>query len=219
MAENKNMKVKYLTKQGLQKFTNGRPTQNVVMKCDKMQYVDIRSITDMHVDESEKGKFVLFLDQITDPQNFGSILRSSMFLGVDYVVVNRRNACGLTPTVSKVSSGALEFMPVHSVKFVSKFFLEAQARMGYKIISTNLDDESSDFIDERPQMAANEEDENLDSELIQKSGQKLLPLDELKIDKKENIMLVLGSEGEGVSRTIAKLADYKVVIPPKLEMD
>jgi len=46
----------------------------------------------------------------------------------------------------------------------------------------------------------------------------LLALDELKIDKKENVMLVLGSEGEGVSRTIAKLADYKVVIPPNLEM-
>jgi len=69
MAENKNMKVKYLTKMGLQKFTNGRPTQNVVMKCDKMQYVDIRSITDIHDDQEEQkqGKFVLFLDQITDP--------------------------------------------------------------------------------------------------------------------------------------------------------
>jgi len=97
-------------------------------------------------------------------------MRSAMFLGVDYVVVNKRNACGLTPTVSKVSSGALEFMPVHSVKFVSKFFLEAQGRMNYKIISTNLDDESSDFIDERPQMAANEEDEYEELEIKQKSA-------------------------------------------------
>jgi tRNA G18 (ribose-2'-O)-methylase SpoU len=48
-----------------------------------------------------------------------------MFLGVDYIIVNKRNACGLTPVVSKVSSGALEFTPVYSVKFVSKFFLEA----------------------------------------------------------------------------------------------
>jgi 21S rRNA (GM2251-2'-O)-methyltransferase len=44
-----------------------------------------------------------------------------MFLGVDAVVVNKLNACGLTPTVSKVSSGALEFLPLYSVKFVSKF--------------------------------------------------------------------------------------------------
>lgn len=82
-----------------------------------------------------------------------------MFLGVDAIVVNKRNACGLTPVVSKVSSGALEFMPIYSVKFVSKFFLEAQAKLDFKIISTNLDDESSDFIDERPQMPSMEEDE------------------------------------------------------------
>ena len=63
------------------------------------------------------------MDQITDPQNFGSILRSAMFLGVDAVIVNKRNACGLTPTVSKVSSGALEFLPIYSIKFVSKFSL------------------------------------------------------------------------------------------------
>lgn len=31
-------------------------------------------------------------------------------------------------------------------------------------------------------------------------------------------MLVLGSEGEGVSRTIGRMADYKVVIPPGLQM-
>jgi tRNA G18 (ribose-2'-O)-methylase SpoU len=45
-----------------------------------------------------------------------------MFLGVDAIVVNRLNQCGLTPVVSKVSSGALEFTPIYNVKFVAKFF-------------------------------------------------------------------------------------------------
>jgi len=61
------------------------------------------------------------LDQVTDPQNFGSILRSAMFIGVDGVIVNRKNACGLTPVVSKVSSGALEFIPLYSVKYAAGF--------------------------------------------------------------------------------------------------
>jgi len=87
-----------------------------------------------------------------------------MFLGVDAIVVNKKNACGLTPVVSKVSSGALEFMPIYSVKFVSKFFMEAQAKRDYKIISTNLDDESSDFIDERP---VQKDDEDLEEEDLQ----------------------------------------------------
>ena len=89
-----------------------------------------------------------------------------MFLGVDAIVVNKKNACGLTPVVSKVSSGALEFMPIYSVKFVSKFFMEAQNKKGYKIISTNLDDESSDFIDERPKIHDVEDLEAEDLEVM-----------------------------------------------------
>ena len=44
-----------------------------------------------------------------------------MFFGIDGVVVNKKNACGLTAAVSKVSSGAVEFMPIYSVKFVKDF--------------------------------------------------------------------------------------------------
>ena len=76
---------------------------------------------------------------MTDPQNFGSILRSAMFIGVDGIIVNQKNACGLTPTVSKVSSGALEFIPLYSVRFVSKFMEESQSGIhNFKIISTDI---------------------------------------------------------------------------------
>jgi len=84
---------------------------------------------------------------VTDPQNFGSILRSAMFIGVDGVIVNKRNACGLTATVSKVSSGALEFIPLYNVKFVSHFFDDAKKDpLNFRIISTNLDE--SDIVAE-----------------------------------------------------------------------
>ncbi len=64
-----------------------------------------------------------------------------MFIGVDGVIVNKANACGLTPVVSKVSSGAVEFIPIYSVKFVSHFFDDAKKDpLNFKIISTNLDD-------------------------------------------------------------------------------
>lgn len=50
------------------------------------------------------------------------------------------------------------------------------------------------------------------------SENKLTPLNQLKLSPSDNIILVLGSEGEGVSRTIARLADFKVIIPPTLDM-
>ena len=62
-----------------------------------------------------------------------------MFIGVDGIIVNQKNACGLTPTVSKVSSGALEFIPLYSVRFVSKFMEESQAGIhNFKVISTDI---------------------------------------------------------------------------------
>ena len=62
-----------------------------------------------------------------------------MFIGVDGILVNQRNACGLTPTVSKVSSGALEFIPIYSVRFVSQFMSESQTCLHkFKVISTDI---------------------------------------------------------------------------------
>ena len=91
--------------------------------------------------------------------NFGSILRSAMFIGVDGVIVNKTNACGLTPVVSKVSSGALEFIPLYNVKFVSHFFEDAKkAPLNFKVISTNLEDNSSDFVDETPHKGGDDDE-------------------------------------------------------------
>ena len=61
--------------------------------------------------------------------------------------------------------------------------------------------------------------ENPDDEIKEnKKTAPLTPINELFINKKENLLLVLGSEGEGVSRTINSLASARVTIPPAFEM-
>jgi 23S rRNA (guanosine2251-2'-O)-methyltransferase len=52
--------------------------------------------------------FLLAVDGITDPHNLGALLRTALCAGVDGVLLPRRQSCGPTPTVSKVSAGALE---------------------------------------------------------------------------------------------------------------
>ena len=42
----------------------------------------------------------------------------------------------------------------------------------------------------------------------------IIPLEKLRLNPADNILLVFGSEGEGVSRAISKAADHKIVIPP-----
>ena len=47
----------------------------------------------------------------------------------------------------------------------------------------------------------------------------VISIDELELQKDDNIILVLGSEGEGVSRAINRLADHRVMIPPQLSKE
>jgi 21S rRNA (GM2251-2'-O)-methyltransferase len=69
---------------------------------------------------------VLALDEVWDPQNFGALLRSSYFLGIDKVVVCAKNSAPLSPTVSKASAGAMEAMDVFSTRNMMKFLDKAK---------------------------------------------------------------------------------------------
>lgn len=55
---------------------------------------------------------ILMLDGITDPHNLGACLRVADGAGVDFVIIPKDKSATITPTVSKVASGAAEFMPV-----------------------------------------------------------------------------------------------------------
>lgn len=48
---------------------------------------------------------------------------------------------------------------------------------------------------------------------------KVIPIDQLRLRKNDNIILVLGSEGEGVSKTINKIANQRIMIPPQMSVD
>lgn len=62
------------------------------MKTSRLDYINVKGLNEifetLETSKDKKGQFYLFLDGITDPQNFGSILRSAMFLGVDGIIVN-----------------------------------------------------------------------------------------------------------------------------------
>lgn len=55
--------------------------------------------------------FLLILDEIQDPHNLGACLRTADAAGIQAVIAPRDQAVGLTPTVSKVASGAAETIP------------------------------------------------------------------------------------------------------------
>lgn len=60
----------------------------------------------------DEPPFLLLLDQIQDPHNLGAILRSAECAGVHGVIIPKRKAVDITPTVVKASAGATAYIPV-----------------------------------------------------------------------------------------------------------
>ena len=54
--------------------------------------------------------FLLVLDGITDPGNFGAVLRTAECAGVNGVVLPRHRSARITPTVAKAAAGAVEHL-------------------------------------------------------------------------------------------------------------
>ena len=82
----------------------------------------------------KKDPLLVVLDHIQDPQNLGSILRSSLGASVDAIIIPKDRACHLTPTVRKVSKAASEIIPVivvsnlrNTIKILKKYSFEIYA--------------------------------------------------------------------------------------------
>jgi 23S rRNA (guanosine2251-2'-O)-methyltransferase len=56
--------------------------------------------------------FLIALDGVTDPRNFGAILRSAETAGATGVVIPRHRAAHVTPVVAKAAAGAIEHLPI-----------------------------------------------------------------------------------------------------------
>lgn len=82
--------------------------------------------------------FLLILDEIEDPHNLGSILRTAECTGVHGVIIPKRRSASITATVSKTSAGAVEYVPVARVTNLAQT-MEQLKEAGVWIAGTDVD--------------------------------------------------------------------------------
>lgn len=85
--------------------------QGVVAEVSGYSYSDILEILD-HASQKNEPPFILILDSLNDPQNFGTLLRTAEAVGVHGVIIPLAHTVEVTPAVVNASSGASEHLHI-----------------------------------------------------------------------------------------------------------
>ncbi len=163
-------------RQKLDAIAEGGNHQGVIAYAAAHSYAEVSDILAL---AAEKGHapFIIILDKITDPHNFGSILRTANCAGADGVIIPKRGSVGLNEVVAKTSAGAIEYVPVAKVTNIAQT-IENLKKQGLWIAGAEAGGEGM-----------------------------------YKTDLTGALALVIGSEGEGISRLVKEKCDFLVEIP------
>jgi len=113
-AKQQGVIVQTADKRKLDQMVENVQHQGVVAQVAAYDYVEVDDILSYAQSRNEEP-FILILDEIEDPHNLGSILRTADCTGVHGVIIPKRRSVGLTATVSKTSAGAVEYVRVARV--------------------------------------------------------------------------------------------------------
>ena len=151
--------------------------QGVAAQIAPYDYLELDDLIDVAL-SANKDPVIIAADGITDPHNLGAIIRTAEAIGAQGLVIPQRRAAGITSTVMKVSTGALENFPVARVVNLHRA-LEELKKAGFWVYGT--DDSASQ------------------------------PIHEVKFSGA--MVVVVGSEGEGLSMLTQRSCDVLVSIP------
>ncbi len=163
-------------------FLYKRITSNLFLIANPLPEYDLNFLFEELKSGSKKK--ILCLDQVTDIQNAAAILRTAAFFGIDYLLVSYKGSFGRGPGFSRLSSGALEHIPIIKCASLPKALTSLKKNavfvLGFSEHSTiSLDD------------------------LLNK-----------KLSPEASICLVLGAEDKGLSSAVTRILDDMVAIVP-----
>ena len=93
--------------------------QGVIAMVAAHSYATVEDILNRAADKGE-APFIVILDEVQDPHNLGSVLRTANAAGAHGVIIPKRRSAGLGATAAKVSAGAVEYTPVARVANITQ---------------------------------------------------------------------------------------------------
>ncbi len=135
--KSKGVLIEEVTWSRLSQLTSGAVHQGVALQHASTQSISLEKLIDISKSKSS-NPIIVALDGVTDPHNFGAIIRSAEAFDCKGIIVPQRRSAGLTGTVAKVAAGALEHIPVSRVVNLNRAIDELKKK-GFIIIGLSGD--------------------------------------------------------------------------------
>ena len=114
LGKEKNIVIQYVDKHKLDEVSTSHSHQGVIAQVSEYKYWELDELIES-VKAKNEDPFFIILDEITDPHNLGSIIRTADAVGAHGVIIPKRRSVHITPVVAKASAGAVEYVPVCKV--------------------------------------------------------------------------------------------------------
>ena len=118
--------VQHVPKAKLDHLSSGNH-QGIVAYVASYEYGNLEDLFE-RAEQRDEDPFFIILDELEDPHNLGSILRTADAAGVHGVIIPKRRSVGLTATVAKTAAGAIEHIPVVRVTNIADTIDELKER-------------------------------------------------------------------------------------------
>lgn len=133
-----NIDINYVEKRELDKMIDGLH-QGIILTVPDYEYCDIDDLI-------KENSFIIMLDHLEDPHNFGAIIRTCVAANVDGIIIPKDRSVEINSTVMKVSAGALEDIKVAQVINLTTTLKELKEQ-GFWVIGTDMNGTNYDELD------------------------------------------------------------------------
>ena len=127
LAKDKGVIVKEVDRKKLDLMSETKAHQGVIAQITPFKYNTVEEILDFAKQKGE-NPFIVILDELEDPHNLGSIVRTAELCGVHGIIIPKRRNVGVTATVYKSSVGAIEYMKIAKVTNINNTIDELKAK-------------------------------------------------------------------------------------------
>lgn len=136
-----NIQLNYVSKIKLDNMSFAHIHQGVIAIAEELKMATVDEILAV-ADERNEKPFIIILDQIQDPHNFGSIIRTAYSAGAHGIIYQEKRSVGITPIVIKTSAGAVEHILLSQVTNINST-LDLLKKAGLWIFGADMEGDKS----------------------------------------------------------------------------